>query len=355
MRRPLWLNAILLLFLIGCGMLEGATFQRTGIVAPWAIAGQMTFRVWIVMKMFLAALGVSMLLQSLMDIMCPSFFIETRATRYARSGFVNAALGGTMLGVGMTLSGTGPTMLPAMLAVGVSNAWITVLGFLAGGVAFAVLDALYLSKHRVCVDDKKEKLVLDEVLGWRYHQLALPAGAVLFGFACVLEWGIPGTTRAADEERLGVGKLLWPAVVSGVVIGFNQLVYRFVAHHGQGGSTSVLVVISAVTWGKLLPRNFPSEFPKIWQTAFVWVGTTMGALASARASADETHAADGFTAWRCAVGGFLCIFGSRIAGGCTCGAGITGSSEFGIESLVITACIFGGAIVTGFIIQAASG
>ena len=352
MRRPFWLNAVLCVLLIGCGILEGVAFQRSGIVDPESIYGQMVFKVWIVMKMFLSAVGASMIAQALLDLLVPSFFVETRATRYSKNGYVRPSIGGAMLGVGMSLAGTGPTMLPAMIGAGVGNAWITALGFLGGGVAFAVLDELWLHKFRYSVDEAHDIMVADEQLGVRYWKLALPLGALLLGFACVLEFVL--VTKEDDQRKLNVGKLLWPAVSVGVIIGLNQIIMRFIAHHGQGGSSGVMVVVSLLTWGKLAPSSFPTGFTKLFQLLFVWGGTLVGSYLSAYASRGETHGAPGMNAWRSAVGGFLAILGSRIAGGCTCGAGVTGSSEFGKEAVITTVAIFAGGIATGFIIQAAS-
>jgi len=45
------------------------------------------------------------------------------------------------------------------------------------------------------------------------------------------------------------------------------------------------------------------------------------------------------------------LFGSRAAGGCTCGHGISGMSELSLQSVVGTMGIFGGAIVTALAVK----
>jgi hypothetical protein len=349
-RRPAWLQCGLLGVLGACGFAEGVAFQRSGILDPNAIVGQMTFKSWVVMRMFLSAVGASMVLQGAMDVVVPSFFVETRGARYNRQGYARNAIGGALLGAGMAIAGTGPTILPAMIGAGTGNAWVAALGFLAGGLAFYALDRVWLHKYHIEVDEKKDKLVVDEIVGTRYYKLALPLGALFFGAASALEFAL--APRANDEPKLQVGKLLLPTVAVGAVIGLNQIAYRFIAHHGQGGSSAVMVMLSALTWGKIAPGSFPNAWPRVWQLAFVWGGTLLGAAWSARATAGETRAAPGLSPLRAALGGFLAVFGSRIAGGCTCGQGITAVSELSLEGFVTAAAIFGGGIATAVIAEA---
>jgi uncharacterized membrane protein YedE/YeeE len=95
------------------------------------------------------------------------------------------------------------------------------------------------------------------------------------------------------------------------------------------------------------------SFQLAWQFAFVWIGTTLGSLASSQIN--DSPYPEGVTYWRAAVGGFLAVLGSRIAGGCTCGHGVTGFAEMSIESIVAVCCIFGAGIASGFAFEAAGG
>ncbi|HEX2735874.1 MAG TPA: YeeE/YedE thiosulfate transporter family protein [Polyangiaceae bacterium] len=51
------------------------------------------------------------------------------------------------------------------------------------------------------------------------------------------------------------------------------------------------------------------------------------------------------------IGGALVGFGTRMAGGCTSGHGLCGTSRFQPGSLLATACFFGAGIVTSFAIR----
>jgi len=54
---------------------------------------------------------------------------------------------------------------------------------------------------------------------------------------------------------------------------------------------------------------------------------------------------------RSVLGGILMIIGARVAGGCTSGHGLTGSSELGIESFIALIGMFATGIITGMIFR----
>jgi len=161
--------------------------------------------------------------------------------------------------------------------------------------------------------------------------------------------------RARDEAKLGVGSLPWPPIVAGLISGALQIPLRIITGDGQGGSSSIEVVVGTLTCGFLSPKYRVRGFGQLWQFCFVWIGTTLGALASAQTSKNVTFPPTGETAWRSFVGGMLCLLGARFAGGCTCGHGVSGFSELSFQSIAATCAIFGGAIISGFIVQAAGG
>jgi uncharacterized membrane protein YedE/YeeE len=51
------------------------------------------------------------------------------------------------------------------------------------------------------------------------------------------------------------------------------------------------------------------------------------------------------------VGGFILIFGARMAGGCTSGHGLSGLSAMSFSSLVTTAAMFSSGIITQFLLK----
>jgi uncharacterized membrane protein YedE/YeeE len=72
------------------------------------------------------------------------------------------------------------------------------------------------------------------------------------------------------------------------------------------------------------------------------------------ASPDPAHAALFGSGWRGALalvaGGAMVGFGTRLAGGCTSGHGLSGCSRFQPGSLLATACFFGTGVLVSFVL-----
>lgn len=122
---------------------------------------------------------------------------------------------------------------------------------------------------------------------------------------------------------------------------------------GLGGATSFAIVVSTLSCGWLSPGNSICEsLSNAWQVVYNYVfalaGAALAVVMNSSFALDETDQplTAGFSPMRMALGGFLVIAGARVAGGCTCGHGVSGTSELSIESFVGAGAIFGGAILT---------
>jgi uncharacterized membrane protein YedE/YeeE len=79
------------------------------------------------------------------------------------------------------------------------------------------------------------------------------------------------------------------------------------------------------------------------------LGVGLGAFASARLSRGmQTTAAS--RALPSLVGGFLLLFGARLAGGCTSGHGISGSLQLAVSGWLFFATIFASGMATAFLL-----
>jgi uncharacterized membrane protein YedE/YeeE len=347
MGRKHHVNAALLLFIIFLGASEGYTLYHTGMFLPLSIQHQMLFTTWIIMKVYLGAVGTSMLVQAGLDYFAPGRFDDSRVFKYAWWGYPRVISGGLILGIGMYFSGSGPTILPAQIGAGVTNTVFTFAGAVVGASVFAHFEKWFLSTD---TDPKQgQKLCLDQIFNVPYHVLAAPAGVAFLALACGLEYVSP---HINDRVLIGLHHVDWTPVIAGIVIGLNQFPIRLIAEHGQGGSTAIMVLVSTATRGKVSHRHMVKGFQQMWQFSFVWIGTLVGALFCAKFVYLDAPPFHGPEPIEGLIGGFLMIFGARIAGGCTCGHGISGVSEFSLESMATTAAIFGGAIGTAVIRQA---
>lgn len=318
--------------IIGFGMLEGYAFTAAGLASPTAMKDQMSFTGFSILKMFLSALGSSMVAQSVMD-MSGSTFSKTR--HYSRRALRPSVVAGgcVILGVGMYLAGSGPTMMPSQLAAGISTAPAILAGAFLGGVVFSVLEK-YLPGHANCVAVQP----LDKFKG--YSKLAMPLGLAMVGASFGLEHLFPSYIDWSRTLASGASSALLPSL-AGTILGLNQIPLRLIAGRGQGGSTSVLNIISTVTGGRLQPKHQLKDLHTALPTIYVYPATFLGAILTMKLF-PITYAPVNQSNLEAFVGGFLMLFGARIADGCTCGHGITGCSELVPASFIGAACIFGG-------------
>eukprot|EP01062_Namystynia_karyoxenos_P070372 TRINITY_DN65741_c0_g1_i1.p2 TRINITY_DN65741_c0_g1~~TRINITY_DN65741_c0_g1_i1.p2 ORF type:complete len:389 (+),score=101.16 TRINITY_DN65741_c0_g1_i1:107-1273(+) len=347
--------------LIALGILEGFVLERSHVPAPEVIYDQMIFRRMAVMKLFLTALGASMLCQAGMSLWNKEQFEQSRFYRYKVSGLLRVASGCIILGIGMTLCGSGPSMLPAQFFVA-KGGWRILLGCLAGGLVFAVLDSVLPLKARRELATPEEATVLEQHIGGSYTRWAFLFGGTLmicsvaleliFPFdGCPAELGDAQSGPRCHEPIAGV-RHAWPPTIAGLVIGLNQVPLRIITSDGQGGSTWFMNFIATITLDKL-PSTRGMAWNKLsncYQFIYAIGGVAVGGLISALIY-DDVMEFPSFHWARDLCGGFCIIFGARIASGCTCGHGISGSSELAVESIIGTACIFGSAIATGMIIE----
>lgn len=329
---------------IAFGALEGYAFGWSGMTAPQAVYDQMLFRSWVVMKLFLSAVGSSMVCQALLSKYDFKVWHESRFYQQVTIGMRRVVGGCLVLGAGMTVACSGPTIIPAQIGAGAMSAAVVAAGAISGAAFFAATENRLLGKPNFARVEGKS-LTLDEKFGGSYASWALPMGSSLIGAAAMLEYLFP---HAVDAAALGTG-LAHPLlpIFAGLVVGLNQIPLRYLTSDGQGGSGCVMGIVATLSRGRLASKFQFKNFLSSAQFLYVYVGTLIGAYIAVKMMRDGTIAApDGPNYLYAFVGGFLMLLGARIAHGCTCGHGISGFSELSTESIAGACAIFGGAIAT---------
>lgn len=328
--------------LIAFGALEGYAFFRCGMCSPQALLQQMGFQSMIVMKLFMSAVGTSMMAQSVMDYLSPAKFATSRQMSKTTVGYARAIGGCFVLGIGMGLSGAGPTIVPAQLFGGASNALYVTAGALAGGSLYAVVGDKLFSKDVTAKPG--EKTTVDMRMGRRYFSLAAPIGAAMVAAMVLLDRAWP---NAVDQQRLGFDpQSAWNPILAGAVIGLNQLPLRYLANKGQGGSTSIMNIIATATGGIVANEYVLKSVVGAAQLLYVWGGTSVGAYAARVEAGSAFQPPEGASVTNSFLGGVLMLLGARTAMGCTCGHGISGFSELSLQSIPAAMAIFAGGIAT---------
>ena len=373
--------------LVAFGTAEGYLFAHCGLFAPASFTRQMRFENFLLMKVFLTGVGTSMLAQALMAALHVKKFEKSRCYRQENNGWLQVVTGCGLLGVGMAVGGSGPTMLPTQLGSGVSTAGSVLLGGLAGGVLYAVMEKLLKFRtnctkadcDKLCIDDyftSSEQAKDGKSVAELYRRFAVPmgvamiAGAFLFDrlfphSADAIALGLPphaqGSKYSSETVKL-IQSVLFHPIAAGVVLGINQLPLRYIQEDGQGGSTSFMNVISFLSGGYLSERHYIRSWKQASQLLYVFGGTLLGGLygfnevvkatgADPAALREAALGDSGFTPARTFFGGMLMIFGARLAGGCTCGHGISGVSELSLQSFAGAAAIFGCGILATLLLR----
>ncbi len=285
-----------------------------------------------------------MLFQALFALMAPKKFHDTRNYKFQSAGFGRVMGGCLLLGSGMAIAGTGPTMMPSQVGAAVSSAPYLILGAFAGGALFAAIEELGLAATHF--SERKEKLVLEEIVGGSYEVLALVGGAAMLAGDLYFAQSI-----WPDRYDAQPGNFI-PPVVAGMAVGLAQVPLRLMNGGGQGGSRAIMNIIAGVTGGKLSGRFAINNVKQAGQLLYVWGGTLLGSYIACRMYNVRSPA--GYSPMASFAGAALALFGSRLAGGCACGHGVTGFSELGLESMAGAACIFAGGIATMFVSGLAS-
>ena len=163
----------------------------------------------------------------------------------------------------------------------------------------------------------------------------------------------------------------WSPYVAGVVIGLLQIPTFLFLNTALGASSSFVTVAahiaSVVDPAAANIKYFASHMwgaKNWWQVAIV-VGIAIGAFLSMRMSGARRQTISpvwsrtmgirslGARAPLAFIGGFVMLFGARIAGGCTSGHGISGIAQLSAGSTLAVASMFAGGIVVAMLMRRA--
>ncbi|MGI9407994.1 MAG: YeeE/YedE thiosulfate transporter family protein [Hyphomicrobiaceae bacterium] len=155
----------------------------------------------------------------------------------------------------------------------------------------------------------------------------------------------------------------WSPYAAGIVIGLLQFPAFLLVDTALGTSSAYVMVagylasifdagISDIAYFE----KYMSSTKYVWQAALVF-GIVIGAFLSMRLGDTKRQAfspiwktATGITSFpsRAAMaflGGFVLLFGARLAGGCTSGHGVSGLAQLAVGSTVAVVAMFAGGIL----------
>lgn len=331
------------------GILFGFLMNKANIVIAPTIRDQMLFKRLTMLKMFLSAVGMSMLSVCLILIINPKIYQKTLNGFIQRNKSINIvqlAIGGSLIGIGMVLSGSCPGTVFVQIGSGLRNSILTSVGGCFGVLFYYSFVHKYLSKT-VLDKSSVELQQLSSYFGVKQIILNLFLGILFVSISFTIDYLFP------DENR-SIAVQTWSPSLCGLGIGGLQLFFILIFEKSLGISTGFTVLVAQLCRIRSFKRLFPSleSFQSGLSnliTILFSIGAVLGSFLCSYSSndfpLDNKYGAD---FWPSLFGGFFLLVGARCAGGCTSGQGISGVSHLLIGSFLATAAMFAGGIAFAF-------
>lgn len=240
----------------------------------------------------------------------------------------------------MALTGACPGTVLVQLALGYESATYVMLGGLAGGAGFVALgDKLRRSQVKVkqgkVEDDALKHTVMERLQVSEERAVLVYETLLISVIALVDRLGFKGRENVLFDPVRG-GMLIGLAQAMSVLLSKKTLgvssAYAELAQKGMGlmkgdvslkGTSNIVFALGVMAGAKIVSLYVPRVRDEV----------QIGAL-------------------QAIFGGFVGIFGARMAGGCTSGHGISGMSTLSISSFVTVAGMFGGGIAIRLLLDA---
>ncbi|KAI0147689.1 hypothetical protein GGR57DRAFT_476367, partial [Xylariaceae sp. FL1272] len=318
------------------GAAFGAALGASGVYQPAVILAQMKMQDFRMMQTFFVASAASTVIVAAGQQLG---YLHLKPRSYSSLGLLGPLdgniLGGAMLGIGMTLTGSCPGTVFAQVGAGMQSGLYVLGGGILGGILWSgvLRPALARLKSKTKgVAPSPDNLSLYGAMGTS-RTMALAGVEALFG-CCIALISVLGlvTTRGYVSPIVGGGLIaaaqLFSAMTRGALL---------------GTSSSFEEVGDLMIW-LLGAGSKPKGFGSL--TLVIGMITGMFALSKALKLPTTSFPEPSLGPGRLVLGGVLLVLGSRMGGGCTSGHGISGISLLSVSSFVSVLAMFAGAFAT---------
>lgn len=229
----------------------------------------------------------------------------------------------------MALTGACPGTVVPQVVAGVRSGPLVLAGGLLGGIIYSKFGK------------KFQKQISTSAPATIYDQLGLSRAVGIVAYVATLMAAVIILNRFDPDSR----HLLVPSSIGGLLIGASQFASLFLTGNTLGIS-GAFEQLGDVFWHLVSLVLYPhtttkSTFPKYQNTTAFAIGTAVGSLVIGRAFNIAVAESVDINNIRAVLGGAVMIIGSRIAGGCTSGHGISGMSQLSIASTFSVVAMFG--------------
>ena len=323
------------------GFLFGAILQYAKLNKFNVISGMATLEDFTMLKAIAIAIGVGAILLNIeIGMGIASYHVKPFV-------FGGIAIGGLIFGIGMAILGYCPGTLAISLGEGSLDALIGIIGGLIGGLLYTIL----LPSIQPILGPNWGSISVNSLLGGNSTLFYLVVFLIGIVFIAVSFW-LNKLEKSKDKKWLIAGVAL--AVL-------NVFVFSVYGANRPIGASTAYPYISDLLTG----TTENAYFLKIqksgnWGLYFLGGAFISGIVISVFRKdfklrlihanwakyKGSSSLARGIWAF---VGGFIMIFGARMAGGCTSGHIISGGMQLAVSSFVFAAFVFVGFLGTGYV------
>lgn len=261
---------------------------------------------------------------------------RSRSTLGWFNGYDGNIIGGTMLGIGMTLTGACPGTVLVQVATGIRSGYAALAGGLLGGLLYIHIGP-HLRKPIVTSEKKQGQDEKPQTL-FKYFSIKEYNAVLAFELACLV------AILGSPYIKPNVTHMLLHPIVGGLLIGGAQAATLALTGNPVGVSTAYEQISHGIE--QLLSSIFRTKTErKATPLGSVYFATGILAGSYILSSVIPIPLPGGevpINTIRAVLGGVLMVFGARLAGGCTSGHGISGMSTLSVSSIITVASIFAG-------------
>ncbi|KAI5204093.1 hypothetical protein AUEXF2481DRAFT_32650 [Aureobasidium subglaciale EXF-2481] len=324
------------------GTLFGAALFAAGVFAPSTIVAQMKLEDFTMVKAMLGASATSALVVHLAD----SANLAAMKPRTPQSiGFFpydGNIVGGAMIGIGMALTGACPGTVFVQAGAGLPSGIFVLGGGILGGLLFvSAQPAIARLRESSGSSSSSEAVTKTELTVPKSMGISPRIVVAMWEIMC---FGMLQLLSGLESPSTGTRALVSP-VLGGLLIGTAQACTIALTRHTVGTSGAFEDV------GRWLRNVCSGDATKGPITASVMfdagIMSASALLARFLLPAAVTQVSSQLVTPTVAIaGGAVMAFGSRLAGGCTSGHGISGMATFSWASLVSVGSMFAAGVLT---------
>ena len=326
------------LMILAFGFIFGAIIQYASLNKFNTISGLAILENFAVAKAIALAMGIGSILLSLtIGLDYASFHVKP----FILGGI---ALGGLIFGSGMAILGYCPGTLAISLGEGSLDALIGIIGGLFGGWVFTLI----LPFLADILGPDLGSISLNSMVGfsWQFYVLTFIIGIIFIAVAFWLN----------KIEKIKDNKWMYAGIALAIL---NTIILLKVTSNRPIGASTTFPYLADLLTGTTQNDYFNQIKPHgLWEAIFL-LGAFIAGL-SISLIKKEFKLTLIYSNWEkykgtstmkrafwALVGGFLLIFGARMAGGCTSGHILSGGMQIAISSLVFAVFTFAGLLLTG--------